>query len=810
MIRRWTAAALAAVLLMFTAPAPAADAADSTAVTVTGRGDFKDLKVTVSQTTNLINQVVDVTWTGGAPTGDSAAYSNYLQIMQCWGDAKSGPTREQCQFGALYTDQRGGLYTGKRQLNYAPYCSPENEKAGTCPDGLRDPLETVKMTQANVNVFAPFKPVEGDPVTNGTGGEYFDQATTNEIPYGRTSPDGHGEEFFEVQTALEAPGLGCGSLLANGTGRSCWMVIVPRNDSEVNGTSGDAKPHHALDSSPLSATNWANRLVVPLKFQPLGRVCPLGAAEKRAIGAEAMTEAMIRWQPTLCAGGRKDRVFGWTQTTDASARDRLAGVDPGMVFVNQPMTPVPGRKVVYAPAAVSGLAIAMNIDWVSGSGANPEELANEGKRLPTLKLTARLVAKLMTQSYRSGADLNRPTVIKNPQTITFDPEFRQLNPDWVQKDPEDTTSSVQLPLAIGDALVGVGQTDMATELWSWILSDPDAKAFLKGKADPWGMVVNPVYPGLTWPQDNFPKSDLYCVKMRNEAQNDVDWCTLDMHPFANNMHDAARSAARGDTLVRNATSFDSNGDVIGWKKGTPQLPGKRAVLAVTDTATATRFGLPMVQLQNAAGKFVAPTSESMLAAVAAMKPSAVDKSVLAPNPSTTSAQAYPLTSVIYAATAPADIDKDLGAAYGDLLRYAAGNGQTPGVKPGTLPAGYAPLPAKLRAQTRTAATTIQKTAGVDPNAVSGSADTPATSPTTKPATKPTKASNTGTGTPSDVPAATPSGLGSAVPVAVSNPTPSTPLGNVRFGLFAALAAGLLAALAGPILLTIARAKRRNG
>ncbi|GAA2679061.1 hypothetical protein [Actinoplanes palleronii] len=819
MIRRAAAAVLTVVLMMVCAPVGPAAAADSSAVTVSGRGVFGDLKVTVSQTSNLINQVVTVSWTGGRPTGDIAAYQDYLQIMQCWGNAAGGPTREQCQFGALFTDNRGGLYTGSRRLNYASYCAPADEQAGKCT-GLRDPLETAKPLPSNDPVYVPFTPVEGKAVPGPAGGEYFDSATTNEMPYARTGADGRGEEFFEVQTASEAPGLGCGTQLANGTGRACWLVIVPRGESEVDGTTGDAKPHHALDSSPLSATNWANRLVVPMKFQPLGRVCPIGGAEKRAVGAEAMTEAMIRWQPALCAS-HSDRIFGWTQTTDAQARDRLAGIDPGLVFVNRPAAPDPERTVVYAPVAVSGLAIAVNLDWQSGLGATAEEQLNEGKRVPTLKLTPRLVAKLLSQSYRSGADPKRESVLKNPETISYDPEFRELNPDWAPDDPENAATGAQLPLAIGDALIGVGQTDMATQLWEWVLSDPEAKAFLTGTPDPWGMAVNPVYPTLTWPEDSFPKSDLYCTKLRNDAQKDVDWCTLDMHPYANNMHDAARSAARGDTLVRNATAFDSTGAVIGWKKGNPQPQGKRAVLAVTDVATAQRYGMPLVQLRNASGAFVAPTTASLLAGVAAMKPSTAVGSVLTPNPASTSAGAYPLTSVIYAATAPKEIDEELGPVYAALLRYAAGDGQTPGVKPGTLPYGYAPLPAALRARTRAAATTIEKTAGKPVTAVtptptttggssggggstggSGSGSGSGTA-TTAPATAPA----TGTATPPDVPAATPTGMGSAVPVAQADPTPGSPLGNVRYGLVAALAAGLLAALAGPILLRVARTRR---
>ena len=41
---------------------------EGSAVTKSGSGEFKDLEVTVSQTTNLVNQVVRVSWKGGKPT----------------------------------------------------------------------------------------------------------------------------------------------------------------------------------------------------------------------------------------------------------------------------------------------------------------------------------------------------------------------------------------------------------------------------------------------------------------------------------------------------------------------------------------------------------------------------------------------------------------------------------------------------------------------------------------------------------------------------------------------------------------------
>ncbi|WP_030438098.1 hypothetical protein [Actinoplanes subtropicus] len=788
MTRKWSAALVAVVLAALTAlvyPQSAASADDDSSVTVSGTGEFANLKVTVSQTTNLINQVVNVTWTGGTPTVDTSVFRDYLQIMQCWGDPATGPDRTQCQFGALYTDNRGGGWTGSRQVTYGNLFGA----------GWTDPKETIKSTSGEPE-YVPFASATGKTVPITGLGEFYDATTTNEIPYGRTLADGTGEEFFEVQTATEAPGLGCGEALADGSPRECFLVVVPRGDKEINGSTGDARPHNWLDSSPLEMTNWANHITIPLKFQKIGQPCPLGTAEQRTLGAEPMTEAILRWQPALCANG--GRVFGYSQVTDDLARLNLAGTAPNLVFLDEPATPDPTRPQVYAPVAVSGLAIALNIEWQSGVDASDQDRLREGRRVGSLKLTPRLVAKLLTQSYRAGADISRETVKNNPISIGSDPEFTKLNPDFTK----------QLTLGIGDMLLPTGQTDLATRLWNWIMADPDGKAFMTGSPDPWGMKVNPVYSAQTWPKDNFPKSDLYCIQQRADDGQFHPYCTLDMHPYATNMHDAARFDARGDTLVHNATSRNSSGDVIGWKKGPPQAPGKRAVLAVTDVATAARYGLPMAQLQNHAGQFVAPTTASLTAGVASMTSSKTVPNVLEPNPASANPSAYPLTTVVYAATVPSAVKQDAGADYAKLLRYAANDGQTPGVQPGTLPFGYAPLPEALRALTLRAADTIEKTAGQPVPVVTTPAPAPAGGGTATgvPASpKPTRTGPAAGVAPSlAAQAPTPAGHGSPVPVAQTNPTPGHPVGNLRYALIVALAVGLVAAFVGPIFLLRAR------
>ena len=67
--------------------------------------DFKNLKVTVSKTAGLRDEAVVVTATGMAPTSFWNGYphlpSNFLQLMQCWGDDPlAADFAETCQFGA--------------------------------------------------------------------------------------------------------------------------------------------------------------------------------------------------------------------------------------------------------------------------------------------------------------------------------------------------------------------------------------------------------------------------------------------------------------------------------------------------------------------------------------------------------------------------------------------------------------------------------------------------------------------------------------------------------------------------------------
>ncbi len=721
---RPSARALALVLAVLVSTAlvggPAsAQTATGSAVTKTGKtsgiGDFSTLAVTVSQTAGLVNQTVRVTWTGGAPTvgriqANTPQLGNYLQIMQCWGD-DLGPDRTQCLFGTFGT----GFVTDNRSAKVS---------LGQAND-IVDPLETLTpLVRDTTNI--PFWPVvqQVRPTTavggaDATTNPYLDIQATNEVPAVATRPDGTGEIDVEVQTLVESNGLGCGAPLT-GTdgsvkGRSCWLVVVPRGTVEVN---GQPPGPQGLVSSALSPTNWNNKIEFRLDFVPQGKPCPSGAAEQPISGHELAVDAVSSWQPTLCSGG--GNLYAFTQLTDDRSRQLLtAGGNAGLSVFSDPVpadAQVADRPIVYAPLALSALTVAFKIIRRPDTQVPEGDPRREGEGSPftSMKLTPRLVAKLLTESYRGvepAQDPGQPlppgfpasTVAStSPQGLTNDPEFLTLNPEYKDR---------LRPNLYVDVLVQAGTSDLTGQLWRWVLGDPDARAFVDGAS------VNSANKNPQLPLTVYPRNDKFCVVKQgvindlNNASTEVKFCTSDTHIYANDMHEAGRSASRGDQLAGDINNVKFQLDnSYAFSKRPRQLRDEQALIAVVDTATAARYGLATASLRNAAGEFVAPDQAGLTAGLAAMKPSAT-KEVLAPDPAAADPAAYPLTSLSYAAAVPAALPATAGKVWGTFLRYAAGPGQQPGQQVGQLPAGYAPLPDALRQQTLAAAATIESQAG---------------------------------------------------------------------------------------------------
>lgn len=711
-----------------TAP-QSASAATSSAVTVTAKqqdtaidsAPMPDLSVTVSQTRDLVAQGVRIEWTGGkkstAPSAGGNGGENFLQIFMCWKEDAENPgkpDRTSCQYGgagsvgATRDDFRNYAsidqvaaqdveFTAPGFSVFPPYTSiPFIARDGTRVDSItRDPVTGAKKKDSQVNVNA---------------NQFFTSFTTNEIPWVGSGDDGAGSVVFETQTTVQANGLGCGTPVSAAgatVGASCWLVVLPRGTSDNGSTN--------ITQSGLFHDSWQHALSVKLDFAPVGSGCPSGRAEQQVAGSELAALAVASWQPVVCnqKGGSVYSLITSAES-DALLSANTLPTAP-LALTSFPRATEGADALTYAPVALSAVGISVAVDRLPDpNDPNLPQEWQDRARTPfeSINLTPRLLAKLLSYSYRSsiptGADQGY-LAGTNEYNVTRDPDFLAVN------DPEWKAQDLSGP-AIADVIVPQGRSDAARAVWRYIASDRDAMEFLASKPDPWGMIVNPWYStdpeinptktAFSLDRDDFPKADPVEYAPANQGPiNLVTW-----RPYANDLSTIAYLTLRGDG--QGPGTWDSNATPPKYTKASRMLPGNQRLLGMTSAASAARFQTVTASLKNAAGTFAAPTAAAMTAAAAAMTPAAGSHQVVAYDPASDRAaeatDAYPLTMPIYAATNPAVTDPALRATYADLIRFAVGTqAQTPGVAPGQLPAGYVPLPEAWVRQAQDAADVIQ-------------------------------------------------------------------------------------------------------
>jgi hypothetical protein len=712
-------------------PQSPSEAASGSAVTVTAASQdadvanapFPELSVTVSQTTDLQAQGILVSWTGAAlsqaPTPQTGG-ANFLQIAQCWGDDPDHPgqpDRRTCQYGAIAAPgatrdsvRRDISGVAAEDLEYTvPGSGFASPTYTSIPFVARNNEEISSIGQQNgQNVALP---------VNVNSNKFFTKLTTNEIPWAGSASDGTGSAKFEVQTLAQSPGLGCGAAITGSdgtvTGASCWLVIIPRGETDAG--------EDAILRSGLFWDSWKHRVAIKLDFRPLGVRCDLGAAERQLAGSELIGAAVASWQPALCnaAGGSIYSAITGAESDAASSANGKTTAP--LALTSRALSDGTTDSLKYAPVALTGLAIVFAIDRSPNPfKVVPPEIADRA-RLPieSMKLTPRLVAKLLTNSYLqsmpSGSDRSHLGFISNAepghnaQNLTTDPDFLAIN------DPEWAYEALSSP-AVADLLVPQGRSDAAWAVWNYVLADAAALEFLRGTPDPWGMVVNPwnsidatVNPSgtaLALPRDNFPRSDPVEVPATADvgAVNLVTW-----RPYTSDFDTSAYLTLRGDGQVLG--SWDLFSVPPKFTKTGRDLAGFQKVMGLTDTASAARYSVVTAALLNPAGNYVIPTSESLLAAAAAMTADAKQSQVFGFDPTSApakaAAQAYPLALPVFAAVSPKMTDSAVRASYAAFIRYASTTGQTPGQGLGQLPDGYAPIPASWRSLAATAASAIQ-------------------------------------------------------------------------------------------------------
>jgi len=815
----------------------AAVADDSSQVTVTAKAQdadaanapFPDLSVTVSQTRALESQGIVVSWTGGKPStvpSSQIGGADFLQVFQCWGDdpAHPGtPDRTTCQYGL-----NGVPGSHRDDVRESDASVAAEDKAYTVVgDGFANPTYTsIPFRGANGRTVATVvdgkysytKDAEGkDVLPDMNTNEFFSKYTTNMVSWAGSGGDGSGSVKFEVQTAMQSQGLGCGSPVtaADGSvsGSSCWLVILPR------GAQDGGAPF--ITKSGLFWDAWKHRIAVKLDFKPLGVRCPLGAAELQLAGSELIGRAISSWQPALCnqQGGSVYSAITSAESDAARAANALAPAP--LALTSRALDPSLGTDSLrYAPVAITGAAISFAIDRNPRPGDDtvPADVQKKvGLPFTSLKLTPRLVAKLLTNSYLDSvptfadrdhlSHLDGKTRVYNPRNLVSDPDFLAIN------DPEWQYQSLAAA-SLADALVPQGRSDAAWVIWQYVMNDESARQFLAGTPDSWGMTVNPwsstdadknsSKTALTLPREDFPKADPI-EQAATSAAGPVNLVTW--RPYVNDLDAGAYDTLRGDGLTLGA--WDPQSTPPKYGKADRSLPGRQTVLAVTDTASAARYQIVTASLQNSAGEFVGATADAMAAAAAAMTATAGQAQVVAYDPASPAAasarDAYPLTMPVYAAVNPKSTDAQLRKDYASFIRFAVTTGQQPGTATGQLPQGYVPLPNGWRDLALTAADDIE--AGRMPTAAGA---TPTTSSNTPAAGVPFPSGGVVGSLPAAAPAAAaapagasapdPAASGSAAPSRTGGTTPADPdLGALPAALPASVAGGLAAAFAVPLL-----------
>jgi hypothetical protein len=781
-------------------------ASTSSAVTVNGTGEFANLSVTVNQTQDLENQAVLVSWTGGTPTlGNGTFDGDYLQIFQCWGDPtdNGGPPPTQCEFGgesgnpssAYPVPDEGREYS--RVLSQSTWSTYPQQNVPCATGNVTGAGSQVSPCVDNSdNEIEPFVSVDGTVVDESANygaaaaqpfwlNPYFSFNDTNEVDFARTYSSGDGQQLFEVDTGVEAPGLGCGEsvqTLPDGSQQvpDCWLVVVPRGTPAAENPSGLTGVSSVV-TSPLNPLAWANRIAIPLQFNPVNSTCGIAGTEQRIVGSELASAAISSWEPALCASAGAVP-YNYSALPDDQARSNIlqpAYGSAGLSVFSDPIDPSQidsTDPVTYAPLTLSGVVIGFNVDRApalqSDGTLQADEVALDGSRVINLDLTPLLVAKLLTESYQ--AELQGVTadtssayswIEHNPTSLVTDPDFLQYNPEFTL-----LTSSEQLDAAT--LVVEESSSDAAAELWNWIFSDPEAEAWLDGSStgEPSNssvvMKVNPFYStnpsinpsGVAFGPSNdqttgtslltaYPKSDPYTLTTGNTVDPNGSGGpeparplgVQDWSPYALTMNAAAQDAASSNDGGKTTLNVGATPDAA-WTSNGPQPDGSSFILSVTDSASAAQFGLQTASLSpsgddTASRPFVAPDQQSLLAGEQAMDPSGVP-GVLKPNPGSTAPGAYPLPLLTYAAAEPESLDAASRQNYAKFLQYAAGAGQTAGVGIGQLPPGYAPLPAALQAQSVAAAATILNPPAQGTSTTTTTTTTTPTSPSTQPVSSP--------------------------------------------------------------------------
>jgi hypothetical protein len=689
--------------------------------------DERDVTVTVDRTTELRGRErVNITWSGAHPSGGRAANpfgelglnQEYpVVILQCRGvDDPSLPADKQLSPDTCWTSTR---QQRTQSLSDSQAVWRKDALATDAQRAQKTGLDPVPAECNDVPTFStkltPFRAANGTVYSACTSETMPPEAAVGAaFPPAEmaafTDLEGNGHVKFEVRSDIENESLGCSDKVA------CSIVVIPiegisciDDDPECNkagrfesGASNFANEGVDMTVSPLlwwSPSNWNNRFTVPISFGLPPDACSVldDRAPTGFYGSELMAQASLQWSPAYCLNKKRFK-FQHNKMSDAAGFALAENGGGAAAFVSSKHDSRGADPVAYAPTAVTGFSVAYAIDQPDNRG-----------EYTRLKLNARLLAKLITQSYiASERGRGHPGMSTNPVSINLDPEFQKLNPglDTIGREAAATVLSLS------------ESSDVIETLTSYIANDKDAMDFVNGKADPWGMKVNPSYKKIKLPTAEWPLLDDYVPPTNDECyqQNPAPYFTQIAAPV-NSLRKIAEAVL--DAWPNVQTRCERSTVTDPWKLGRVERQGvgSRFMMGIVSVGDARRLDLTEASLETAGKTYVAPTDASMAKAVRLAKPSksgeepfTLDMASLVKN------HAYPGTMIVYTAARTANLPKEDATKVSEFITISTSEGQKAGFGNGELPEGYLPLKktgvtAPLWKQAQVVATAISEQKG---------------------------------------------------------------------------------------------------
>ena len=325
--------------------------------------------VTVSQTANLTNQILQVSWTHFTPSGPPGVAGVYNQAL------------------TTYPVMVAQCNTVK--VKYWKQCYGSNV-GGLPAEGPFGPMNTA---------------------------------------YATTSSNGSGLVDIQIFAAAENQFLGCGKFhrcslvivpAQGGNGSDCSDHSLDQFNSQGETDFGGSQ----------ALCSWKDRIVVPLKFVQAPRFCPIRNAQFTTLGSPMLDLAMEQWVGALCARSVDPVTLTYNPSiTEPSAiQDLGVGLGDVALTTRPGPTQVGKHKYTFAPLAISAVAIAYWVD--SPTTFKPVTSLDLDPRLVAKLLTQSY--DFDGDGCGGGpppASIGCDSAVDgNPPTLFADPEFRKLNP----------------------------------------------------------------------------------------------------------------------------------------------------------------------------------------------------------------------------------------------------------------------------------------------------------------------------------------------------------------------------------------------